>query len=148
MPYGWQEKGATVEMPCSKSKRLNVFGIYNKNNEFYPFATENNINSEFVIASIDSFVERVLKPTVLVIDNASMHKSELFMNKLEEWMSKDLYIFYLPTYSPHLNKIETLWRKIKYEWLEVEAYTSWKNLMKNLHEIFHQIGDKFVINFT
>jgi hypothetical protein len=44
--------------------------------------------------------------------------------------------------------IEILWRFIKYSWIEVEAYLSWENLVKNLEEIFDQIGSKFRINFT
>jgi DDE superfamily endonuclease len=103
IPYGWQQKGRTVEMPCSKNKRLNVLGFYSKENEFYQFSTENKIDSEFVIEAIDTFTEQVFRPTVLVIDNASIHTSKLFMSKIEEWIEKDLYIFYLPKYSPHLN---------------------------------------------
>jgi transposase len=75
-----------------------------------------------------------------VLDNASVHRSKLFVSKIEQWMAKDLYIFYLPQYSPHLNIIETLWRFIKYEWIEIEAYLSWENLVKNLENIFNQIG--------
>jgi hypothetical protein len=77
IPYGWQEKGATVEIPCSKSKRLNVLGFYNKKNEFYQFSTENKVDSKFVIEAIDTFIERVSIPTVLVIDNASTHYQAL-----------------------------------------------------------------------
>jgi len=42
--------------------------------------------------------------------------------KLPEWEEKDFYIFNLPTYSPHLNIIEILWRRMKYEWLKPEDY--------------------------
>lgn len=146
--YGWQEKGQTVEIPCTKSKRLNVLGFYNRENEFYQFSTENKIDSEFVIKAIDTFIERVFRPTVLVVDNASIHTSKLFMSKIEAWMEKKLYVFYLPKYSPHLNMIEILWRFIKYSWIDVKAYLSWENLVKNLEEIFDQIGSKFRINFT
>ena len=148
IPYAWQEKGQVVELPCSKSKRLSVLGFYNRNNEFYPFSTTDKIDSKFVIEAIDTFVERVCRPTVLVLDNASLHRSKLFVSKIEQWMAKDLYIFYLPKYSPHLNIIETLWRFIKYEWIQIEAYLSWENLVKNLENIFDQIGSKFTINFT
>ena len=33
-----------------------------------------------------------------------------------------------PTYSSQLNLIEILWRFMKYEWIETQAYTSWKHL--------------------
>lgn len=153
VPYGWQQKGVTIEIPCSKSKRLSTLGFYSRGNEFYHFNTENTIDSKFVVDAIDTFIGRVFRPTILVVDNAPIHKSKLFMSKIEEWMEKDLYIFYLPKYSPELNKIEILWRFMrsaysKYSWLEVEAYLSWENLVKNLYEIFDQIGSKFKINFT
>ncbi|WP_368860940.1 transposase, partial [Desulforhabdus sp. TSK] len=41
---------------------------------------------------------------------------------------KNLYIKFLPTYSPELNLIEILWRKIKYEWLSFSAYLSFSLL--------------------
>jgi transposase len=32
------------------------------------------------------------------------------------------YVLYQATYSPELNIIEMIWRKIKYDWLPFEAY--------------------------
>jgi transposase len=130
-----------------------VLGFCNKKNEFYSFETEEKIDSKFVIEAIDTFTERVFRPTVLVVDNAPIHRSKLFMSKIEGWMEKGLYIFYLPKYSPELNKIEILWRfingaTIRYEWIEVKAYLSWENLVENLKQIFNQIGTKYTINFT
>ncbi len=48
------------------------------------------------------------------------------MDKYEEWKQKNLEIFWLPAYSPQLNLIEILWKFIKYEWMEIEAYTNFK----------------------
>lgn len=73
-----------------------------------------NINAEFVIEAIDKFIETTTKLTVLVLDNARIHHSKLFQDRISEWKSKGLYIFYLPAYSPHLNRFETLWRRTKY----------------------------------
>jgi transposase len=63
-----------------------------------------------------------MKPTVLVLANAPTHRSEVFLAQLEKWMERELYIFFLPRYSPHLNKAETYWRKAKYEWLKPADY--------------------------
>jgi hypothetical protein len=49
------------------------------------------------------------------------------MEKLEEWEKKNLKIFWLPTYSPHLNLIEILGRFLKYEWIEFSAYKDRKS---------------------
>ena len=49
----------------------------------------------------------------------------MFRRNIDKWRTEsDLFLFFLPTYSPKLNLIEILWRKIKYEWLEFKAYLS------------------------
>ncbi|MCT7986192.1 transposase, partial [Laspinema sp. A4] len=40
-----------------------------------------------------------------------------------------------PTYSPHLNLIEILWRFIKYEWLNLDAYSCWGSLVNSIETI-------------
>ena len=71
----------------------------------------------------------------MVLDNAPWHVSEKIQMKEAEWIDKNLYLFYLPTYSPQLNLIETLWRKIKYEWLKAEDYLSAQALKNALYYI-------------
>jgi transposase len=80
-----------------------------------------------VVEAIERFCQRLTaaeKPTVLVLDNASMHHSRLFQSKTAAWQEKGLYLFYLPKYAPHLNLAETFWRKAKYEWLKPADYVS------------------------
>lgn len=50
-------------------------------------------------------------------------------------------------YSPHLNKIETLWHKTKYEWIRPEDYSSYKTLKQAVLNIFSLVGRKYKINF-
>ena len=33
IPYGWQDKSGAEDFKASKSKRLNVLGLLNRNNE-------------------------------------------------------------------------------------------------------------------
>jgi transposase len=147
IPYGWQPKGEYIELLPKKSKRLNVFGFINKENDLTSFVTTQSINSYLVIACIDSFVETIRKKTVVIIDNASIHHSDNFEDKIREWKEEDLYVFYLPTYSPHLNLIEILWRKIKYEWLEPEHYENWMVFQDAVENILSKVGGEFKINF-
>ena len=70
------------------------------------------------------------------------------MDKRQEWEEQDLFIFFLPRYSPHLNRIETLWRKIKYEWLKPRNYQSWKTLTKAVKNILASFGSDYNINFS
>ncbi len=148
VPYGWQPSGEYIKLLPQKSQRLNVLGFMNKKNDLTSFVTTQSINSDFVIACIDSFAASRTKRTVIVIDNASIHHSEDFEDKIKQWEEQDLYIFFLPTYSPHLNLIETLWRKMKYEWLEPENYDSWNTLQAAIDFILCNVGNKFIINFS
>ena len=75
-----------------------------------------------MVACIDDFCKKITKKTVLVMDNASIHTANKLQNKIEEWESLGLTIFFLPTYSPELNLIEIVWRRIKYKWLQSRDY--------------------------
>ena len=62
-------------------------------------------------------------------------------------MIRPLELFFLPKYSPKLNLIENLWRFIKYEWIDFEAYTSWKTYVNHVEEVLAEVGGKYIINF-
>lgn len=148
VPYAWQEIGSRIEIPSTKSKTLNLFGIWDAKINLELFSVEGSLTSEIVIKYIDSFCENIEGRNVIVIDNASIHVSKAFKNKRIEWNSKGLEIFYLPTYSPHLNLIEHLWRFMKYEWIEFKAYKSWENLVEYIEKIAENFGTKYTINFV
>jgi len=67
--------------------------------------------------------------------------------KLVEWEAADLYLFYLPTYSPHLNPVEILWRFCKYKWLNNPHHKSWSTLKKAILAVFRDFGSVYCINF-
>ena len=162
VPYAWQEKGEQIMVDSQKSQRLNVLGILNRRQELEVFLFECSINSDVVIACIDRFSNRLEMETVLVIDNASIHTrafrgklppktsltSNTFLEKQAEWKVKGLTIFFLPTYSPELNIIEILWRFIKYQWLEIDAYESWGSLVNAVENILVKFGSEYIIIFT
>lgn len=37
---------------------------------------------------------------------------------------------------------------MKYKWIELDAYESWKSLVNRVEEMLIGFGDKFVINFA
>lgn len=148
IPYAWQEKGTTIEVPSFRSKTINLFGIWDAKENLNLYKTEGSLTSDLVIGYIDDFVKQINKRTILILDNASIHKSAIFKNKIEEWNKLNLDIFYLPTYSPHLNLIEILWRFMKYEWIEFSAYDSLKNLSDYIDNVAIEFGEKYTINFV
>ena len=149
VPYAWQEKGQTLEIPTSHSPRLNVLGFLNyADNRLTAYTIESTVNSQTVIACIDQCCQTITKKTVIVLDQASIHTSQKMDQKIDVWKEKDLHIFFLPTYSPQLNPIEILWRFMKYEWIEFEAYCSWNALVNYVEKVIRLYGIKYEINFV
>lgn len=147
--YAWQRKGERITIPVTRGKSQNVLGfMWHRCQRFESFVFEGAIDSNVVIACFDRIARRLERKTVIVIDNAPVHKSEEFEEKINEWAQLGLHIYYLPTYCPSLNKIEMLWKKIKYEWLSWEAYTSAKNLCEELDRILSRIGSTYYITFA
>lgn len=148
IPYAWQEKGERITIKSQKTKRINVVGVMAKNQELFWEMSEEYINSNLVINLLDKLSNNLKKKTVIVMDQASIHTSDNLLKNLEKWSAKGLEIFWLPPYSPQLNLIEILWKFIKYEWIEVEAYESWENLKEYLKKTLNGFNNEYVINFT
>ena len=148
VPYAWQESGGTISIESTQSTRLNVLGFMNKRNELDAYSFEGTVDSDVVIRCIDAFCATLQGPTVVVMDNASIHTSELFQAQISRWEKLGLDIFYLPEYSPELNLIEILWRFMKYEWIEFWAYNSWHHLVTYVEDVIKNFGDKYKINFV
>ena len=148
LPYAWQKLGKTIEIPAAKGKRINVAGLINRQADFHYQTHTTHIGSKEIISLLDSFCEKLQQKTVVVVDNAPTHRSKAFMEKVKQWQEQDLYIFFLPAYSPELNKIEMLWKKIKYQWLEFDAFLSWLNLQQHLSQVLENIGSKYILNFV
>ena len=147
LPYVWSPRGERVKIFPLRDKKINLFGIFRPDNFSLTYETQENINSEFLIRAIDDFCRYVEKPTVLVLDNAPTHRSEKFLAAVKKWMEQELYIFFLPKYSPHLNLAETFWRKAKYEWLRPTDYGSFSKFKKKIKHIFTNIGVEYKIQF-
>jgi transposase len=148
VPYGWQIKGEEIFVDSQHSKRLNAVGMMNRSNELEVYLFEGYIDSAVLIACIDEFTKTIHQPTVIVMDKAPIHTSQIFAAKVEDWKQKQLEIFWLPSYSPQLNLIEILWRFIKYEWIEIGAYSSWESLVEYVEKVFRDFGKEYIINFA
>jgi transposase len=149
IPYGWQPIGQRIGILPRKGKTLSIFGLLHADNRLVCYPTEQMTNADFIIQCIDDFVTKIEKPTVIILDNAPIHRAHKMLVKRKEWENKDLFIFFLPRYSPHLNRIETLWRKTKYEWLKPRNYKTWGTLTSSIKNILASFGsDLYNIKFS
>lgn len=149
IPYGWYPKGQTQKLFPQKDKRFNVFALMNLNNQIITYTSFKSIHSAFVIACIHDFAKQKdpHKETVILLDNAPIHRSKEFLACLPEWEAKGIYFLFLPKYSPHLNAIEIFWKRVKYKWLQLKDYHSLDTLHTAFLHIVKQFGTKFKIIF-
>ena len=147
VPYAWQTKENPILLPAAKGKFLNVVGLMNRKNDLFFEVDETTFNTNKFICFMDKFVEQVVKQTVVILDNSPIHKSKKFMAKINEWKEKDVLIYFLPPYSPELNLIEILWKRIKYQWLPFDAYLCFQNLKERLSYVLNNFRIKYDIIF-
>jgi transposase len=81
----------------------------------------------FVAEEVVQFLRdlpRVAVPTVVVLDNAGIHRSKVVRAARAELWGRGIYLYYLPPYSPTLNAIEPVFRVIKHDELPERRYST------------------------
>lgn len=105
----------------SGRKRFNVLGALNAvSKEVVTVTNETYINAESMVELLVELSEMGLNiPITLVLDNARYQKCK-FVEDVADFLGIEL--LYLPSYSPHLNLIERLWRFVRTECLYSKYY--------------------------
>ena len=148
VPYGWQFADEAVSMPTAKGKGINCFGLFTRSNQAVIAVSENSITAEFVVEQLEKLSFSIEKITVVVLDNARIHTGRKMRERIGYWQTRGLFIFYLPTYAPHLNIAETVWRKLKYEWLAPTDYEDEQRLRYSVKQALNEFGKSLRINFS
>lgn len=148
VPYGWIKKGRSACILSQHKGRVNVFGLLSTKGKLTSYQKTESLNSAFIIECLSDFAQNLQLPTVVVLDNAPLHTSAAFRAKQAQWEAQGLYLFFLPKYSPHLNRIERLWKQIKHGWLQAQDYLSLEQLKQALTNILTGFGTAFTLNFN
>ena len=83
-----------------------------------------------------------------MLDNAKVHRAAKVKKQLETWQQRGLFLFYLPTYSPHLNIAERLWKELKARWLKPQDYLTTDSLFYAVKMALAAVGRQLFINFS
>ena len=149
-PYGWLPTGQNITLPALRGKGWTVLAALNTASEriIEAQAYEGAANSECIIHFFDSLVNLIKKKTVVILDNASIHKSKIVKSKEKEWRKKGLFFQFIPAYCPELNKIEILWKQMKHFWLRPQDYTSKESLHEAIFRCIQNFGSIYRISFN
>jgi hypothetical protein len=67
-----------------------------RNNDVHASMFEQSIHTGVVRGCFDAFWQPITQKTVVVMDNASLHRSEAFEDRMPSWKKPGLLIKYLP----------------------------------------------------
>ncbi len=148
VPYGWQFPGEDVFIPAKKGFRLNCWGLFSRDNRCHWATSRQNITAAFVAAELETLSLQLTGPTVIVLDNASIHTAGLIQRCRATWAERDLHLFFLPPYSPHLNIAETVWRHLKGGWLQASDYAQADDLAYATNRCLANFGKALTITFS
>jgi len=149
VPYAWQLKGSTALLPSERTKGITILGILNPlTSTFWGNRYEGAANAQCVIQTLDEFSKNISKKTILVLDNATIHKAKVVKQQEKIWKQRGLYLQFIPAYCPELNLIEILWKRLKHSWLQVKHYQSMDSLVQAAHHILANYGKHYSISFV
>jgi transposase len=148
----FSEAGHHVACPTASNPTAiarNVVAALNfGENSFIYTASASTVKGPDVIEFLDSLIQQGDgRPTVIVLDNASVHHS-IDQHTLDRWfLEHKALLFYLPPYSPELNLIEIVWKHMKYHWRRFVTWTK-ETIDAELAALLSGYGTKFQINFS
>jgi transposase len=149
VPYGWQKIGETHRLSSLSSRNHTVAGFMNKACHFYGFRFEGAATAVTTLKCMEEFLTQITKKTIVILDNASIHRAKLIRDQISQWKQKGLFLQFIPAYSPELNLIERLWKELKYNWLnKPEYYSSTDHLAQDIEQVVRNIGAKYTVNFA
>ena len=146
----WQPPGPTLSVPAQAHSRLwNVCGFLRGDGELAYAGRAGRLGAaEFIEAVQARLLPALRRPSILVLDNGPCHRSRLVKAKRAEWRRRDLRLFFLPPFCPHLNRIETLWRMVKHHWLVVSAYENFATLRGSVTAVLDTVGVHYRVSFS
>jgi len=142
----WAKSGEVHTVTAKRGQRLNVIGALLSSGRFMLTKLWQSMNGLCFFGFLMALLERVSKPLAVILNNASIHtakKLKPYWDLLEE---KGMRFYFLPPYSPELNRIELLWHKIKYEWLSFKIFSP-DELEQAIDEIGQGFGSKYTLTF-
>lgn len=125
---------------------MNVVGALLSSGELFTVKLWETMTAALFVAFLGLLMEHVSKPLVVILDNASVHKAKATEPMLKLLQQKGLRLYFLPPYSPELNRIEKLWHKMKYEWMAYKARDA-HALETDVEEILTGFGKKYFFDF-
>jgi transposase len=142
----WTPKGERHLIEAKRGKRLNVLAAMLSTGTLFSAKLWQSTTADAFVGFLGLLKTYVGKPLTVILDNASIHKSKATRAIIKLLADQGLTLYFLPTYSPELNRIERLWHKMKYTWMAPKCRNP-KTLEADIDDILQNFGSKFTFEF-
>ncbi len=147
MNYCWVRKGERKRVPYEppQGRRYNAMALYVPAGPHAAFDWCGTTRRHFHAADVVHFLGQrpaTEVPLVLVLDNASLHRSATIRQALPDLRKHNVYLYYLPPYSPELNAIEPVFRAVKHLDLPERRYATAAQLEAAVDAAFVRVEAK------
>jgi hypothetical protein len=134
--------------PLAHGERVNVLGALRHDDTLH-WKTQclPTVRDDVIGFFDDLAAQEHTVPRIVVLDNASIHKGRQIEKRRRKWMAQGLFLYYLPPYSPELNRIEILWKQAKYFWRRFVSLKG-NELLDEIESLMKGFGTAFTINFA
>jgi transposase len=144
--YSWCLPGRRerVRYEYPQGRRVNALAAYRP---FGPapwlgvVAFERTLTSDDLLAYLEGLPPSAV-PRVVVLDNASLHVSKVVKARRRELASRGIFLYYLPAYSPELNRIEPVFKQVKHHEIPQRSHTSKAELRSSVEHGFDSYARK------
>ena len=113
----WAPSNEVHTVIAKRGARINVMGAMLSTGELFATHHKGSTTALIFIIFIENLAKMVGVPFTIILDNASFHKAKAIQARIEALKKSGVTFVFLSPYSPELNRIEILWRKMKYEWM-------------------------------
>lgn len=127
--YSQCGKQKRVHQRQRRGRRVNIWGVWQPHLEFDYALMMGSLKTETFLklmnwqaAKAEAHLKSTGQLTVIVLDNASVHRSRLTREHMAIWQQQGLLLFFLPPYSPQLNRIEDQWLHLKRDELAGQVF--------------------------
>ncbi len=142
----WTPVGEQHAIPAVRGKRLNVIAAFLSTGQVISAALWCAINALIFVGFLGVLRQQVAKPLIIILDNASFHTARAIQPHLEVLRRQGVTLYFLPPYSPELNRVEKLWHLVKHTWMAAKHRDA-ATLEAEVTEILDQVGTRYHLAF-
>ena len=142
----WTPKGDRHLIEAKRGKRLNVLAAMLSTGELFSAKIWQSTTAEIFTGFIGLLKEYVGKKITIIIDNASVHKAKATRHLMNLLKKQGVTLYFLPPYSPELNRIEKLWHLMKFTWMTAKCRDRIQ-LETDVDDILDNFGSKYKFAF-